>query len=46
MTVFRHASLYSSTVSLVPMSSLVIPNSFRPCVSHPALRSTRCPFRV
>ena len=53
ITVLRQASLYSSTVNLVPMSSLVMPSSFStpsstgsPWVSHPALRSTRWPFRV
>ena len=53
MTAFLHASLYSSMVSLTPMSSLVMPSSFstpnstgRPWVSQPAFRSTRYPFKV
>ena len=53
MTVFRHAALYSSMLSFVPMSSFVMPSSFstesstgNPWVSQPALRSTRWPFKV
>ena len=49
----RQVALYSATLMVLPILSLVIPRSFstpsstgRPCVSHPARRSTRYPFMV